>query len=61
MQTKTAAIKNMRYGLLLNNTNASVPNAFEAEEVALPFGGVLGSAKLNNPNTAETPAAIMNV
>ena len=27
----------------------------------LPFGGVLGRAKLNNPNNTDTPAAIMNI
>ena len=54
-------MKNMRYGLLLNNTNASVPNACDADVATLPFGGVLGRTKLNNPNNTDTPPAIMNM
>src|SRR4030095_8786951 len=61
MHTRIAAIKNMRYGLLLNNTKDSVPSAFDAEATAFPFGGVSGNIKLNNPSAAETAAAMRNV
>src|SRR5205085_9160486 len=56
-------MKNIRYGLSLNKTNASVPSAFDAEPAGadFAFGGVLGKIKLNNPNPADAIAAIINV
>ena len=44
--------------MLLNNTKASFPKIDPRELFSeLPFGGVLGSMKLNNPNNAEATAA----
>ena len=57
MQTRIAAIKNIRYGLSLKSTTASVPIALEAVAPAtFPFGGVSGKIKLNRPRTAEAIA-----
>ena len=59
MQTRIAAMKNIKYGLSLNNTNALVPRAADAVEVvSLAFGGVCGKIKLINPKAAEARAAI---
>src|SRR5260221_13844237 len=55
-------MKNIKYGLSLNKTKASVPNAFEAEASAdFALGGVLGSIKLIRPSDADAIAAIINV
>ena len=57
MQTKIAAIKNIKYERLRNNTKASVPSA----SLDFPLGGVLGNTKLSNPKAAENRAAIVKV
>ena len=49
MQTKIAAIKNIKYERLRNNTKASVPSA----SLDFPLGGVLGNTKLSNPKAAH--------
>ena len=62
MQTNMAAIKKIKYGLSLNNTNASAPNALDAlPSPVLALGGVSGKIKLSKPNPAEAPAAIKKV
>lgn len=61
MQTKIAAMKNMRYGLSLNKTKASVPKAFEATPSVFPFGGVFGKMKLITPKAIDAMAAMLNV
>jgi hypothetical protein len=52
-------MKKTRYGLFLNNTNASVPIAEDADASAdFPFGGVSGNIKLKTPSMSEAIAAI---
>ena len=52
-------MKNIKYGLSLKRTNASLPKAFDADvSVDLPLGGVFGKAKLKSPSAIEAPAAI---
>ena len=53
-----ADTKNIKNDLDLNNTKASVPRIEPTVTFsACALGGVLGSAKLNKPKNAETPAA----
>ena len=51
-------MKKIKKDLVLNNTKASVPKIAKAFAFSpCPLGGVLGNAKLSNPNTIDTPAA----
>src|SRR5688500_18628274 len=62
MQTSTAAMKKTRYGLFLNNTNASTPSALDADaEDVFPFGGVSGNMKLKSPSARDAIESITKV
>ena len=57
-----AAIKNNKNDLSFKSTKASAPKMAPNDVLlAVDFGGVLGRIKLNIPNSAEAPAAIIKV